>query len=215
MDSSLPSTFQKLGVIPVIAIDEVDKAEPLADALLEGGLPVAEITFRTAAAAAVIRRLSEKRPQLLVGAGTVLSVESLIAARDAGARFALAPGFSAEVVKKAAEIGLPFFPGVMTPSEIQGALAAGAKVMKFFPAEPAGGLAMLTALAAPFAFAGVRFLPTGGVKLESLKTWLASEAVLAVGGTWIATREAIRAGDFAAVRKNASQAREAVGRLRP
>jgi len=214
MDNGLNSSFKKLGVIPVIAIDEVDKAEPLADALLEGGLPLAEITFRTAAAAAVIRKLHDRRPDLLLGAGTVLSVESLLAARDAGARFALAPGFSPPVVAKAREIGMPFYPGVMTPSEIQGALAAGAPIMKFFPAEQAGGLPMLNALAAPFALAGVRFIPTGGIKLENLKTWLASETVLAVGGTWIASRDAIKKGDWDSIRKNAAAARAVVSGLR-
>ena len=214
-EARLEADLARLGVVPVIAIEDAERAEPLADALVAGGLPIAEITFRTSAAAEVIARLSRRRPDLLVGAGTVLTVEQLLAARDAGARFALAPGFSAEVVEKAREVGLPFFPGVMTPSEVQGALRCGARVMKFFPAQQAGGPEMLKSLAAPFAFHGVRFIPTGGVKLATLDTWLAVRAVVAVGGTWIATPEAIAAGDWAAIRGHAAAAREAVARLRP
>ena len=115
---------------------------------------------------------------MLVGAGTVLSVESLLAARDAGARFAFAPGFTPEVVAKAREIGMPFIPGVMTPSEIQGALACGAKIMKFFPAQLAGGPAMLRALSGPYGFYGVRFIPTGGANPENLESWLAVDSVM-------------------------------------
>jgi len=212
---ALIDVLARLGVIPVLSVEEVERAEPLADALAAGGLPVAEITFRTAAAAAVIERLARRRPEVLVGAGTVLSVESLLAARDAGARFALAPGFTPEVVARAREIGMPFFPGVMTPSEIQGALARGAKVMKFFPAQPAGGPAMLRALAAPYAFHGVRFIPTGGVNPENLEAWLALESVVAVGGTWIATPQQIAGGDWEGVRSRAAAARAAVARCRP
>jgi 2-dehydro-3-deoxyphosphogluconate aldolase / (4S)-4-hydroxy-2-oxoglutarate aldolase len=212
---ALNDVFARLGVIPVLSVEEVERAEPLADALAAGGLPVAEITFRTAAAAAVIERLARRRPDVLVGAGTVLSVESLLAARDAGARFALAPGFTPEVVAKAQEIGMPFFPGVMTPSEIQGALACGARVVKFFPAQAAGGPAMLRALAAPYAFYGVRFIPTGGVNSENLEAWLALESVVAVGGTWIATPQQIAGGDWVGIRGRAAAARAAVARCRP
>jgi 2-dehydro-3-deoxyphosphogluconate aldolase/(4S)-4-hydroxy-2-oxoglutarate aldolase len=207
--------FARLGVIPVLSVEAVDQAEPLADALAAGGLPLAEITFRTTAAAAVIERLAKNRPEVLVGAGTVLSVESLLAARDAGARFALSPGFSPEVVARAREIGMPFYPGVMTPSEIQGALAAGAPVMKFFPAQLAGGPAMLRGLAAPYAFYGVRFIPTGGVNQENLATWLALESVVAVGGTWIATAQQVAAGDWAGIRTRAAAALAAARGCRP
>lgn len=215
MDEALDEAFGRLGVIPVLSVEDVERAEPLADALSAGGLPVAEITFRTAAAAAVIDRLSRRRPHVLVGAGTVLTVESLLAARDAGARFALAPGFTPEVVAKARQIGMPFIPGAMTPSEIQNALAAGARVLKFFPAQPAGGPGMLRALSAPFAFHGVRFVPTGGVNQENLEGWLAVDSVVAVGGTWIATPQQIAAGDWEGIGRRAAAARAAVARLRP
>lgn len=215
MDAALDEVFGRLGVIPVLSVEDVERAEPLADALATGGLPVAEITFRTAAAAAVIDRLSRRRPDVLVGAGTVLTVESLLAARDAGARFALAPGLTLEVVAKAREIGMPFCPGVMTPSDIQSALAAGARVLKFFPAQAAGGPSMLRALSAPYAFHGVRFVPTGGINQENLEAWLAVESVVAVGGTWIATPKQIAAGDWEGIRGRAAAARAAVARLRP
>ena len=214
MDTPLIETLESLGVMPVVTIDDAEHAEPLADALSEGGLPLVEVTLRTATAAEVIRRLRRSRPRMLVGAGTVLNVEDLLAARDAGAAFALAPGFSPAVMARAREIGMPFFPGVLTPSEVQHALAAGARVMKFFPAQPAGGTAMLEAIAAPFASSGARFIPTGGVKTETLQAWLSSPSVLAVGGTWIATRQAIAAGDWEAVRHHARAACAVVAGVR-
>ncbi len=212
--ADVKDTLSRLGVVPVLSVEDEARAEPLADALAAGGLPIAEITFRTAAAARVIETLARRRPDLLVGAGTVLSVASLLAAHQAGARFAFAPGFSADVVAKAREIGLPFFPGVMTPTDIEAALAAGAKIVKFFPAQPAGGPAMLQALSAPYLFYGVRFVPTGGVNLDNLESWLRVESVVAVGGTWIATPQHIAAGDWDGIRARAAAAREAVARIR-
>ncbi len=147
-------------MIPVIAIERLDQALPLADALLAGGLPVAEITFRTDAAAEVIGRLREQRPELLIGAGTVLNATHLAQARAAGAAFALAPGLDASVVAEAGQLGLPFYPGVMTPTDVQAGLKAGASVLKFFPAVPAGGLTLMRAILAPFAHLGVRTIPT-------------------------------------------------------
>jgi 2-dehydro-3-deoxyphosphogluconate aldolase/(4S)-4-hydroxy-2-oxoglutarate aldolase len=211
---SVEEVFARLGVIPVLSVDDVERAEPLADALRDGGLPVAEITFRTAAAAAVIKRLS-RRADVLVGAGTVLTVESLLQARDAGARFALAPGHTPEVVAKAREIGMPFFPGVMTPSEMQAALAGGSKIVKFFPAQHAGGPAMLRALSAPYDFYGMRFVPTGGVTADNLPSWLEVKSVVAVGGTWIATAQLIASGAWDTIRDLAAAARATVTRVRP
>ena len=149
----------------------------LADALLEGGLPVAEITFRTPAAARVLAKLSAERPQLLVGAGTVLDLASLEAARDSGARFGLAPGFDARIVEAAAKAKLPFAPGVMTPSDVSAAVALGVRIAKFFPAGTAGGPKALEAIAAPFAHLGLSFIPTGGVSLDNLGDWLKLKSV--------------------------------------
>jgi len=183
-----------LRVIPVVAIDKVDAALPLADALIAGGLPVAEITFRTKAAADVMRLLAAKRPQLLLGAGTVLNVTDLQLAKDCGARFAVAPGFNPDVVKAALDIGLPFAPGVMTPTDIEAALSFGLSTLKYFPAEAAGGVAFLKSLSAPYKHLGIRFIPTGGISAQNAAAYLSLETVLAVGGTWVAQRDSVASG---------------------
>lgn len=200
------SAIARAKIVPVIAIDDAEAALPLADALIAGGLPVAEITFRTDAAAAVIRTLKEQRPEILLGAGTVLTVENLRRAADCGATFAVAPGLNPRVVQEAQRVGIPFTPGVMTPSEIEHALSLGVKVLKFFPAGDAGGPKMLKSLSGPYAHTGVRFIPTGGVTLENLSDYLAVPTVLAVGGTWIAKREDIRDGNWKAIEENCRRA---------
>lgn len=199
-------TLSAFGVIPVITIENAAHAVALADALAEGGLGLAEITFRTEAAAEAIAAIARARPDFVVGAGTVLSPAQARAAQDAGARFALAPGFDPAVVAEAGALGLPFVPGVVTASEIQAALGAGCRLAKFFPAEQAGGRAMLRALAAPFAHTGLRFNPTGGIGPEALAGWLGEPHVAAVGGSWIAPRAAIAAGDWAAITASAAAA---------
>jgi 2-dehydro-3-deoxyphosphogluconate aldolase/(4S)-4-hydroxy-2-oxoglutarate aldolase len=199
-----------LGVVPVIAIEEARDAVPLADALLEGGLTVAEITFRTAAAAQVLSILHQERPEM-IGAGTVLDRASLDAAVAAGARFGLAPGFDPEIVEAAQAAALPFAPGIMTPSELTAAVKRGVRLAKFFPAGVAGGPTALEGISAPFAHLGVRFVPTGGVSFETMADWLKLKAVAAVGGTWIARTDDIREGRFAEIAK---KARSAVGRAR-
>lgn len=203
------SAIRTLGVVPVIAIDDARDAVAVADALLEGGLSVAEITFRTAAAADTLSALRDTRPELLIGAGTVLDLASLRAAVAAGAKFGLAPGFDAEIVATANQIGLPFAPGVMTPSDLSGAVRHGVRIAKYFPAGVAGGPRALEAIAAPFAHLGVRFVPTGGISLESMADWLKLKAVAAVGGTWIARTEDIRERRFADI---TMKARAAVAR---
>lgn len=193
-------------IVPVIAIDSVDHALPLADALLAGGLPVVEITFRTPAAADVIRRLTTERPQLLVGAGTVLDPETVDAAFDAGARFALAPGCLPATIDRAASRGLPFVPGVQTPSEVELARSLGCSLLKFFPAEAAGGLAMLEAIYAPYKHTGIRFIPTGGVSPANLSRYLQCPAVAAVGGTWLARPSDLQEGCFAEITERTREA---------
>jgi len=199
----------RLGVVPVIAIEEARHAVPLADALLEGGLTVAEITFRTSAAAEVLSILHEERPELMIGAGTVLDRISLDAAVAAGAKFGLAPGFDPEIVEAAQAAALPFAPGIMTPSELTAAVKRGVRLAKFFPAGIAGGPTALEGISAPFAHLGIRFVPTGGVSLDTMSDWLKLKAVAAVGGTWIARTDDIRQGRFADI---ARKAREAVAR---
>lgn len=202
------------GVVPVIAIDDAEAALPLVDALLEGGLPVAEITFRTAAARAVIATIAKHRPEVQIGAGTVLTEEQVDAAVDAGARFALSPGIDPHVLAHAAERALPFAPGIMTPTDLQVALRAGCTMVKFFPAMAAGGPAMLKNIAAPYAHTGIGFNPTGGVTLDNLGDWLALPEVRAVGGTWIASRKDIAAGNWKAITENAAKAVARVRELR-
>ena len=201
-------------VVPVIAIDSVDAALPLADALLEGGLPVAEITFRTEAAAEVIAKIAKERPSMVLGAGTVLTAENLGRACNAGAKFGVAPGLNPDVVAEAAHRGLPFMPGVITPSEIEQALAMGLKLLKFFPAEAFGGLKVIKALSAPYAHAGVQFMPTGGVSMANLADYLAEKLIACVGGTWIASREAIAEKKWAQIRDNCKAAIEIVKKVR-
>ncbi|MBN2578508.1 MAG: bifunctional 4-hydroxy-2-oxoglutarate aldolase/2-dehydro-3-deoxy-phosphogluconate aldolase [Pirellulales bacterium] len=204
----------RAGVVPVVALDSPDKALPLAEAILEGGLSIVEITFRTAAAAETIRRITEKRPELIVGAGTVLTIENLEEARRSGARFAVAPGLNPQTVERARELGIPFIPGVSTAGEIERALASGCRLLKFFPAEPLGGPAMLKALYAPFAHTGVRFMPTGGVTAQNLEAWLQTPPVAAVGGTWLTPAEALRSGNWDEIRARARQAAEQVAKIR-
>jgi len=201
----------EIGIVPVVAIDDARHALPLADALLAGGLPVVEITFRTSAAADAIETLRVQRPELLVGAGTVLDQASLDTAHKRGARFALAPGFDCAIVRAANDLGIPFAPGVMTPSELGAAIAAGSRVCKYFPGAAAGGPAALRAIGAPFAHLAPRFLPTGGVTTENLGSWLSVDNVLAVGGTWIATTADIASERWNVIVENA---RDAVRRVR-
>lgn len=206
MTNSIFHRISELGVVPVIAIDDAGKAIALADALLEGGLPVAEITFRTKAAAEVIAAMAQERPALITGAGTILDTASLEAARSAGARFGLAPGYDPRITTAAADIGLPFAPGIMTPSELGAGLAEGIRLFKFFPAGAAGGRELLSAIHAPFAHLNPRFVPTGGITPDTMRDWLSLPVVAAVGGTWIATREDIASGNFAAITRKARDA---------
>lgn len=206
--------LRKAGVVPVVAIDDVADGLPMADALMAGGLPVAEITFRTEAGAEVLRILSRERPEMLVGAGTVLTPQQAREAKDCGAAFAVAPGFNPEVVNAAREAGLPFFPGVMTPSDIEGALSMGCRMLKFFPAGPAGGPSLLKGLMAPYRHLGVSFMPTGGVHLDNLGDYLSLPAVAAAGGTWIAKPDTIAAGDWEGIEAHARAAVTRVAEIR-
>jgi len=213
-DHEVFRTITRLGVVPVIAIDRVDDALPLADALIEGGLPVIEITFRTQAAAEVMDTISRNRPELLLGAGTVLNVENLEKAQSCGAAFAVAPGLNPRVVGRANELGFPFVPGIATPSDIEAALALDCTTLKFFPSEASGGVSMLKALSAPYRHMGVRFVPTGGVNTGNLESYLALDTVAAVGGTWVATKDDIAAGRWADVQQRCRNAVETVRQLR-
>ncbi|WP_241681021.1 bifunctional 4-hydroxy-2-oxoglutarate aldolase/2-dehydro-3-deoxy-phosphogluconate aldolase [Pseudactinotalea terrae] len=183
-------------LVPVVVLDDASSAAPLAEALTAGGLPVAEVTFRTAAAVESIRAMSAN-PDMLVGAGTVLTPEQVDAAVDAGASYIVSPGLSVPVVRRCAERGVLALPGAVTATEVQAALAEGLQAVKFFPAATSGGAAAIKALSAPFG--GLRFVPTGGIGPANLNDYLSIEAVLAVGGSWMVPRADIAAGDFATV----------------
>ncbi|MDR1891772.1 MAG: bifunctional 4-hydroxy-2-oxoglutarate aldolase/2-dehydro-3-deoxy-phosphogluconate aldolase [Oscillospiraceae bacterium] len=181
--SYVTKIIQKVGVVPVIKLDSPDQALPLAEALVSGGLPVAEVTFRTDAAQESIQILSDEAPDILVGAGTVINTEQLERAYTAGAKFIVSPGFSRAVVERSLALGLPVFPGCATPSEIIAALDMGLETVKFFPAENYGGLKTIKALAA--AFPQVKFIPTGGVSPANLAEYLSCPKILACGGSWM------------------------------
>jgi len=201
------------GIIPVVSIDTAGHALPMAKALTEGGLNIVEVTFRTEAAAIAIRVLRSEMPGLIVGAGTLLHPDQVDAAVDSGAQFGVAPGFNPKVVNRARQRGFPFFPGVCTPTDIESALDLGCKVLKFFPAEAYGGLKTLRAISAPYLHLGVQFIPTGGMKLESVPDYLAQDYVLAVGGTWIAPAEFIRREDWEEIHNLAQAAAHRIKHL--
>jgi 2-dehydro-3-deoxyphosphogluconate aldolase/(4S)-4-hydroxy-2-oxoglutarate aldolase len=191
--------LRRYGVVPVVAVDSPEQGLRLCEALCEAGLPVAEITFRTAAAEATIRAAASRFPEMILGAGTVLSVEQLKRAAAAGARFAVAPGTNPSVAEAAVAMGLPFAPGVCTPSDIERALACGVTVLKFFPAEAAGGVQMLQALIGPYGHLGVEFCPTGGIDEANMGSYLALPQVVVVGGTWIARKDLLASGQWSAI----------------
>lgn len=183
-------------LMPVIVIDRAEDARPLAQALKAGGLPCAEVTFRTAAAEAALKAIAEDR-DICLGAGTILTPDQAERAVAAGASYIVSPGFSAKVVRRCRELGVPAFPGVATPTEIQMALDEGVEVVKFFPAESIGGAKALKAIAAPFSM--LRFIPTGGIGLAQLPDYLAIKTVLAVGGSYMVAPELLKAGNWAEV----------------
>jgi 2-dehydro-3-deoxyphosphogluconate aldolase/(4S)-4-hydroxy-2-oxoglutarate aldolase len=183
-------------VIPVAVIDKAEDAVPLARALRAGGLNTIEVTFRTDAAEQAIRNIASAFPDMQVGAGTILSCDQACRAKEAGARFGVSPGLHETVVNKAAEIGLPFMPGVMTPSDVETALSLGCAWLKFFPADVAGGVRMLKALAGPYGHTGVRYVPLGGINIQNMAEYLALPNVAAIGGSWVADRHLIAAGNW-------------------
>ena len=194
----------ELGVVPVVVLEDAENAEPLAKALCEGGLPCAEVTFRTAAAEESIRRMSEAYPEMLVGAGTVLTTEQVDRAAAAGAKFIVSPGFDPEIVDYCLEKQIPVFPGCVTPSEVAQAVKRGLKVVKFFPAVQFGGVSTIKALAAPYV--GLKFMPTGGVSAANLKEFLECKSIVACGGSWMVKGDLVKAGEFDKIRELTSEA---------
>jgi 2-dehydro-3-deoxyphosphogluconate aldolase/(4S)-4-hydroxy-2-oxoglutarate aldolase len=204
-DSEVIQTIGRIRVVPVIALDDAADAAPLGEALAAGGLPIAEVTFRTAAAEASIRTMA-KQAGLLVGAGTVLNADTARRAVDAGARFIVSPGFNPKTVKWCVDNGVPITPGTSSPTDIEMALDHGLSVVKFFPAEAIGGLKLLKAVAAPYGM--MRFMPTGGITPENLVEYLKFPKVLACGGSWMVTKELLAARQFGKVTDLSKQAVE-------
>lgn len=185
--------IEQLKIVPVVKIDDAADAKPLAEALIAGGLPIAEVTFRTKAAYEAIKAMAEI-PEMLVGAGTVINVAQAKLALEAGAKFIVSPGLSLEVVSFAKENDIPVFPGVCTPTEVMAAIALDLHVVKFFPAEPYGGLPTIQALAGPFG--DIRFMPTGGISEKNIKEYLANPKIIACGGSWMVKDKLIREKKF-------------------
>lgn len=194
MSKIMEEKIAQLGVVPVVVLEDAKDAVPLAKALCEGGLPCAEVTFRTAAAQESIRQMSSAYPEMLVGAGTVLTTEQVDRAMEAGAKFIVSPGFDPEIVDYCLAKEIPVFPGCITPSEVAQAVKRGLRVVKFFPAEQFGGVATIKALAAPYV--GLKFMPTGGVSAKNLKDYLSCKSIVACGGSWMVKGDMIKAGEF-------------------
>lgn len=209
---TIEEKFNEFGIVPVVVLDQAKDALPLAKALTEGGLPCAEITFRTEAAEESICRISREYPNMLVGAGTVLTIEQARRAVDAGAKFIVSPGFDEEIVDYCLEKKIPVFPGCITPSEVAKAVKRGLKVIKFFPAEQAGGIQMIKAMSAPYPM--VRFMPTGGISTGNLKEYLSFDKIICCGGSWMVKGDLIKKEAFEEITRLTKQAVELAASIR-
>lgn len=198
----------EIGIVPVVVLNDVKDAEPLAQALCDGGLPCAEVTFRTDAAEGSIRRMTKSFPDMLVGAGTVLTIDQVDRAVAAGAKFIVSPGLNPKIVKYCNEKGVLIIPGCANPSDVEQAIENGLSVVKFFPAEQAGGLNYIKAIAAPYT--GLKFMPTGGINPKNVRSYLAYDKILACGGSWMVKGDLVQAGEFDKVRELVKEAVEIV-----
>ena len=202
----------KTGIVPVVVLNNASDVEPLAEALINGGLPCAEVTFRTEAAEDSIKLMSKKFPEMFVGAGTVLTTEQVDRAIGAGAKFIVSPGFNPKVVEYCLKNNYPITPGIMTPTELEMALGFGLDVVKFFPAENAGGLKMIKAMSAPYTM--MKFMPTGGINAANVGEYLACDKILACGGSWMVKGDLIKGGNFAEIEKLTAEAAAIVKEIR-
>ena len=200
------------GIVPVVVLNDSKDAAPLADALCDGGLSCAEVTFRTETAADSIRIMTEKHPEMLVGAGTVLTTKQVDEAVEAGAKFIVSPGLNPTIVKYCIEKNIPITPGVATPSEMEQAIELGLNLVKFFPAEPSGGLAMINAVAAPYTM--LKFMPTGGINPDNVKDYLNSDKIFACGGSWMVKGNLINDGNFDKIKELTKEAVNIVKEIR-
>ena len=209
---NVAETIQKMGVVPVVVLNDAKDAAPLAKALVEGGLPCAEVTFRTDAAEESIRIMANEFPEMFVGAGTVLTIDQVDRAVAAGAKFIVSPGFDPEIVDYCLEKEIPVFPGCITPSEVAQAVKRGLKIVKFFPAEQFGGVATIKAMAAPYV--GLKFMPTGGVNAKNLESYLSFDRIIACGGSWMVSGALVKEGKFDEIKALTKEAVDLVAQIR-
>lgn len=210
--STVTEKISTLGVVPVVVLEDAKDAAPLAKALVEGGLPCAEVTFRTDAAEESIKIMTSEYPDMFVGAGTVLTIEQVDCAVAAGAKFIVSPGFDPEIVDYCLSKEIPIFPGCITPSEVAQAVKRGLKVVKFFPAEQFGGVATIKAMAAPYV--GLKFMPTGGVSAKNLESYLSCDKIVACGGSWMVKGDLVKAGKFDEIKAMTEEAVKLVAEIR-
>ncbi|MDP0497324.1 MAG: bifunctional 4-hydroxy-2-oxoglutarate aldolase/2-dehydro-3-deoxy-phosphogluconate aldolase [Verrucomicrobiota bacterium JB024] len=208
--SPLFEQIGKAGVIAVIVLEDAELAAPVADALAAGGVNAVELALRTPASLAALRAMRAHAPSMLLGAGTVIQPEQVRQVQDAGVDFAVAPGTNRRVLELASEVDLPFGPGVATPSDIETAVEYGCNVLKFFPAEPSGGLAYLKSMIAPYLHLGLKYVPLGGLNADNIAPYAADPAILAIGGSWIAPKALIAARDWTTITARARQACDAI-----
>ena len=213
LDSDLGQHIQRQKLIAGLVIDRVEDAVPVAESLLAGGVDIMELTLRTEAAIDALLAIREKVPEMTAGVGTILTKKQADLAYAAGAAFGVAPAVNREVALHAMDLGLPFAPGVMTPTDIDQSVELGCRLLKFFPAESSGGLPHLKNIAAPYHHLGLKFIPLGGINLDNLLDYLWSDLIAAVGGSWLAPRDLIAAGDWKQIEANAREARAKVNTL--
>jgi 2-dehydro-3-deoxyphosphogluconate aldolase/(4S)-4-hydroxy-2-oxoglutarate aldolase len=211
---ALRDRIRASAIIAVLVIEDAEDAIPLARALLRGGVDAMELALRTPAAFAALQRIVDEVPEMLAGVGTILDSAQVREAKARGAAFGVAPGMNPGVVDAAIESGLPFAPGIATPSEIEAAYQKGCRIMKFFPAEPSGGLAYLRSVNAPYAHLGISYIPLGGLCAENLGSYLECPEIIAVGGSWLATRDLVRARDWDGISRNCEEALAIAARAR-
>jgi 2-dehydro-3-deoxyphosphogluconate aldolase/(4S)-4-hydroxy-2-oxoglutarate aldolase len=202
------------GVIAVLVIDSADDAIPLAKALLAGGIDVMELTLRTEAAIPALKAIIKEVPEMLTGIGTILTPDQVTEVTEAGAAFGVAPGLNKRVVTRAQKLGLPFSPGILTPTDLEAAVELGCRELKFFPAEPAGGMKYLKNIATPYAHLGIKFIPLGGLTATNIDSYLSDPSIIAVGGSWIAKRDMINQKNWNQITKNAAEARQIIKNIR-
>lgn len=208
-----PKMIQKIdaaGIIAVLVVDELKHAVPLAEALLKGGVDSIELTLRTPAAMDAAKVIKKTFPEMSLGFGTVLTIEQVKAVVEVGADFAVAPGCNPKIIREARKYGLPFAPGIMTPTDIEMAIQEGCQVLKFFPAETSGGLKHLNSMVAPYQYLGLKFIPLGGLNISNAGEYLKSHLITAIGGSWVAKRNLIQNEDWAAITNNAKEIRELI-----